>query len=278
MLSKEYRLFGGTIEIAADIDESMAEEYLDMTYAEGKRLQKIFDFYDPKSELSKLNVLRRLKASDDLLKVIQKAIHYAKSTNGEYDITLGKNILLRKQGKELLKLGCSYKDIKIEGNLIELLHDDILVDLGSIAKGYIADKIIEYMQYLGIVSGRINARGEIRIYGAMHTVEVQHPRDKNKIIDTIKINNMAVATSGDYNQYHGGYENSHILGQKDFISVTVLADTLFEADAATTALFVLRTDVSKYLKQNKLKALIIDKELKKHYYNGFEEWKEKQYC
>ena len=66
----------------------------------GLRLQKIFNFYDSESELSILNAKRRLEVSDDLLKVIKKAIKFSLLTNGRYDISLGKNMLERKTGKD----------------------------------------------------------------------------------------------------------------------------------------------------------------------------------
>ena len=146
----EKELVGDKITISLyDIDPVLAEPLLEETYKEAKRLEKIFNFYDKGSELSLLNKRRKLKVSNELLEVISKALIYSKLTSGDYDISLGKNFIERKSNKNLTKLSCSYKNIIIDGNEISLNHEDVLIDLGSIAKGYIVDKIIEFLKKRG---------------------------------------------------------------------------------------------------------------------------------
>lgn len=271
---KSFPLLGGKVSLVIyDVDEIMLGGIFDDIFIEGLRLQKIFNFYDENSELSRLNALRKMAVSPELLEVMHRAFAYAEITEGKYDVSMGKNILRRKKGQELVKLGCSYKDIIIRGNVVELAHPDVLIDLGSIAKGYIADKMIEYMKILGLESGFIDARGEMRIYGhGIETVTVQHPRRKEKYLHNILFENMSIATSGDYKQYCDSYDKCHIVGSRDVISVTVVADNLMDADAAATCLFVIGFEnIAKFMSQNKsLKAFVIDKSLKEYFYNGFE--------
>jgi thiamine biosynthesis lipoprotein len=272
----EKDLFGGKISIAlSDVDEKLGNEILEDAYKEALKLQKIFNFYDKESELSKLNQKRELKVSEHLFNVISMALELSRKTEGQYDITLGKNILERKSSQQIKKHSGSYTDIMLKKDqTIILKHPDILIDLGSIAKGYIADQVAEFIKLNGIENGMIDARGDIVFFGDdKNIIEIQHPRDKYKSVCTIKLQNESVATSGDYQQFYGDYSNSHILNKKDVISVTIVAPTLVEADAYATALFVCTDEQRKMLlEENKnIKVLLINEQLDLKMYNGFDE-------
>jgi thiamine biosynthesis lipoprotein len=273
----EKELFGKSmlIELYSDeyMDEFVTADIVDGAYAEALRLQKIFNIYDASSELSVLNRKRKLSVSRELHKVLMDALKLCKQTDGMYDISLGKNMLQRKAGKELSKISCSYMGIMVDGSDIKLMHPDILIDLGSIAKGYITDRIVEYLQYHGIMNGMIDSRGDIRFFGeSVRDVGIQHPRIKSDIIKTIRLKDESVATSGDYNQYSKTFKKSHILNSKDVISATVVAKRLELADGLATALFVCDSDARKQLLKEypDVMALTIDKDFNIEMYNGFE--------
>ena len=153
----------------------------------------------------------------------------------------------------------------------------VLVDLGSIAKGFIADRMAEQLRSDGVVSGLVDARGDIRVFGRPQIINVQHPRKKGRAILAVKIKNSGIATSGDYSQYQKTYSRSHIINQADLISVTVVAPTLMEADAYATAIFVSgRAERQRLISQNRrIKVLTIDNKLQLRKYNGFAKLVEK---
>ena len=267
-------LFGDKINLLIyNLNKEKAEKIFRQFYSEALRLEKIFNFFDKDSELSKLNKKRKLKISQDLLNVINKALSFSELTKGKYDITLGKRILKRKNYEEDIKLESSYRDVKIKGNEVNLVHSDILIDLGSIAKGYITDKLGKFLISKGIKEFVIDSRGDILFSGEyFHTFGVQHPRDREKNITSIKIKNQAAATSGDYNQFDKNFSKSHILNSKEIISATVIAPTLEEADVYATALFVAEEKERKNLIENNknIKVLLIKENLKPIMYNNFE--------
>jgi thiamine biosynthesis lipoprotein len=277
----EKKLFGKEIEIIVSgdkEDEKKIEKAVESAYEEGLRLQKIFNFYDDESELSRLNKNRKINASQELLEIIVKAEVMRELTNGKYDVTLGRIIKERKEGKQIknniLTNNLDSGSLKIKGNNIFLEKENVLVDLGSIAKGFITDRMGEVLKSKGVKEFVIDSRGDILYCGSRkHVVEVQHPREKAKILCRLLLSNEAVATSGDYNQYYGKFENSHIINSKDLISVTVVAKTLEEADLFATALFVSDEKTRKILlEENRdIKALTVGKDLKKTMYNGFGE-------
>ncbi|MBI5073074.1 FAD:protein FMN transferase [Candidatus Woesearchaeota archaeon] len=268
-------LFGAEIFISVyDLQEEKARQILDEAYLEALRLEKIFNFYDPNSELSILNAQRKKQVSKELLEVLKKAVAFSKATNGEYDISLGKNFSRRKNKEHLLPIHCSYKDIEIKEREVMLNNSDVLIDLGSIAKGYIADKVIEFLEKNGVRECFVDARGDMRVLGDYaHAIEVQHPRNAEEKVCTIQLRNNAVATSGDYRQYDGNFSKSHILNQKEIASLTVIAPTLADADVYATALFVCgEKEREKLMEKNKeIGVLIIQKNGQMQKYNGFEE-------
>jgi thiamine biosynthesis lipoprotein len=270
MVTKSYKLLGSDVKFFVDADELISVPIMDEAYELSLRLQKIFNIYDESSEISMLNKQRHLSVSDELLEVLLAALRLCELSDGEYDISLGRMFLQRKHGEELDGRRCSYKDISVSGNYVRLLNDDVLVDLGSIAKGYIAERISKFFVDKGIESGYVDARGDIKVFGDSREVGVQHPRNDGLLL-TLKMMDKGVATSGDYRQYHDVYSKSHILNQKDIISATVVADSLMNADAYATILMVCDKDMRESLiGRSGLPAMTIDKNLSVTYYNGFE--------
>ncbi len=259
------KLFGAFIEITLyDIAKKEADQMLKKAYKEALRLEKIFNIYDSSSELSKLNKLKKKKVSKELLEVIKKALVFCKKTNGKYDISCGEEFLARKKGLSVPQKKCSYQDIKITKDTVTIKNSESTIDLGSIAKGYITDKIKDFLIKKGAKSGVINSRGDIVLFGNSTTnVKIRHPRDSNKTIGSINIKNTSVATSGDYTQYHKSFENSHIINQNKFISVTVIAKKLADADLYATVFMICSDKLRKeIIKQSKgVKFLGIKKDL-----------------
>ncbi len=271
-----FSLLGGDVEIVLyDVDTSISEDCFEEIYQEGLRLQKIFNFFDPKSELSLLNKKRTLCVSEELLYVIKIALRYCTETNGLYDITKGVEIRDRKEGNSIKPVSCTYKDIKISKNQIILLHPEVCIDLGSIAKGFIVDKLIEFIKLKGVESAFIDARGDMRIFGKhIEVVGVQHPRKKKNASFPIVLENKAIATSGDYNQFYGNKNKCHIIGKNNLVSVTVIADTLMEADVLATCIFLLGENEAKpFLSQRKsVYAFIFNENLEESSINGFKKY------
>ena len=140
-----------------------------------------------------------------------------------------------------------------------------MIDLGSIAKGYIVDRMIEKMKEMGVMAGMIDARGDIRSFGKDEEILVKNPR-KEGFVKKFKIRDKAVATSGDYMQYSGSYEKSHLVNKNGVIAATVVANNLMEADLFATLLCVYDKRNS-LIKDKEMKALAIDNDLNISYYN-----------
>ncbi len=272
-LSFKKKLFGNFIEIKIYNYENLKKTQiiLDDLYVEALRLQKIFNFYDEESELSHLNEKRRMKVSKDLIIVLKEAIKFSKLTHGKYDVTLGEIFDRRKKGKRIIKQNCSYEDIKIKGNEVELLNPLVRIDLGSIAKGYITDRLADFLEVRGLKEFLIDSRGDIIVHGnSEHVLGIQNPRGKNSLFN-IKLRNKSIATSGDYNQYYGSCKKSHIINSKEIISITVMGNSLALCDVLATAMFVSSEEERKKImsKYGNYSIFLIKSDLNEEFYNKF---------
>lgn len=268
--SMNFPLFGAVAVFHSDEDSEIVKDVLLDAHVYAKHLEKIFNFYDPDSELSELNKTRHMRVSDHMLAVLECALEFCKTTAGEYDITHGKRFIARKSGlKSVPDVHCSYKDVLIKDHSVTLTHEDVLLDLGSIAKGYITDMVVEYLLNAGIESGYIDSRGDIRLFGSQRSVGIAHPR-KDAVITTIALRDSGIATSGDYRQYAQDFEHSHVLNQKGIISATVIAPSLMLADALASVLMV---GDPKTIEDSGYMAMSVDKDLNIRYFNGFEKLK-----
>jgi thiamine biosynthesis lipoprotein len=124
--------------------------------------------------------------------------------------------------------------------------------VGAIAKGYAVDIAMGAMQKLGATAGMVDLGGNVRCFGPGPAggnwyIGLRDPRHTEKTLIKLRLNEMAVATSGDYERYAvvDGQPQSHILNPKtsesvkELASVTIIAPTAMQADALSTAVSVL---------------------------------------
>ena len=231
-------------------------------------------------------------------------IAYEKS-EGTFDITLGRlTKLWRKARKEKIfpddnavkeKLALTgFKKIRIDTatHEVQLLQPGMQLDLGGIAQGYIAQRVIDFLKTKNIVDALVDVSGDIVTMGAPPntngwTVGVNAPGKTDELQkQNLLISNKAVTTSGDVYQYmeHDGKRYSHIVdprtgyGITSQKNVTVIASDGTTADWLTKACSILPTRKAKKLAHS-LQAEVLIGEIKKgnpvfHATKGFERyWK-----
>ena len=125
------------------------------------------------------------------------------------------------------------------------------LDLGSIAKGYGVDRAVGALRRAAIEHAVVVAGGDLYALGTSPSgdpwsVGIQSPTDERAIVGTLELSDRAVATSGTYRQFfrYRGHKFHHIMDPStaqprmtEMQSLTVTADSVMHADAATTALF-----------------------------------------
>jgi len=210
-------------------------------------------------------------------------------SDGTFDITLGPITKLwrnarkekifpgDKMVKEKLAL-TGFKKIKIDTGThgIQLLQPGMQLDLGGIAQGYIAQRVIDFLKTEGIVNALVDVSGDIVTMGAPTntngwTVGVNFPEKTDELLNKkLLITNKAVTTSGDVYQYleHDGKRYSHIVdprtgyGITSQKNVTVIANDGATADWLTKPCSILSARKAKKLAHS-LQAEVLIAEIKK---------------
>lgn len=155
---------------------------------------------------------------------------------------------------------CDAGDVKIDrdGGTVYLADAEMSLDLGAIAKGWVADVIKDRLVDLGkngyivSVGGTVVSVGE-KPNGADFVAGVENPdveTDGVSVVARFELDGDAVATSGSYQRYYefNGVRYHHIIDsdtlypKNEFLSVTVRADSAALADALSTALFNMSFD------------------------------------
>lgn len=145
-------------------------------------------------------------------------------------------------------------------------HDaDARLDLGSVAKGYGVDRAAAALRRFGIEKAIVVAGGDVYALGTgpddePWTVGIQSPTDEREIAGVLRLADRAVATSGTYRQFfrYRGHKYHHIMDPATarprdtaMQSLSIIADSVMHADAATTALFGLgAAEIERQLARN----------------------------
>ena len=260
----------GHIKIIAD-NETHAINAMQSARAELNRLDKLISTYRQDSELSKINkvaAIKPVKVSNETFKLLKLSIKFSKLSNGNFDITITplinlwkklakENRLPTKKEIEQAKKYVGYDKIILDdkSQTVRLKTKGTLLNVNAIAKGYIIDYMINATKKIpGVKAALIEIGGEIRAFGKDWIIGIENPfeaTEKGNPLQAvkwkIKINNQAVATSGNYRRYVTikGKQYSHIINPHTAMSadkipsVTIIAPTTANADALATAVSVL---------------------------------------
>lgn len=235
--------------------------------------------YIKDSELSKFNqntqINTPIEISHDFAKVLEEAIRLNKLTDGALDVTVGPVVNLwgfgpekrpeRQPTTEQLAerqswVGIDKITLDTTGKTPTLSKavPQVYIDLSSIAKGFGVDQVAEKLEQLNAQNYMVEIGGEIRakgqnIEGKPWQIAIEKPSmtGERAVENVIGLNNMAMATSGDYRIYfeENGKRFAHEIDPKTgypiqhhLASITVLAPTSMTADGLSTGLFVLGED------------------------------------
>ena len=243
-------------------DEILGET-INMCRALEKKLSKTIDT----SDVSLINNSKGepVQVSEETIELINLSKKYYTLSNGSFDITIAplsekwnfKNKDVKPLSDEEIQHLLPYVGmdfIEIDGNTVRKTNPNSQIDLGGIAKGYIADKTAEYLKSKGVTSALINFGGNIvtignKPEGQPFKIGIQKPfSEANDIIGFINLENGTVVTSGSYERYfeYEGKKYHHILDPKTgkpaesgVTSVTIQCENSADADAISTACFVL---------------------------------------
>ena len=234
--------------------------------------------------------------SEDLAALLSEGLDITKESDGAFDIAIAPLTSLWDFTAEdpevpddaaiqkALPL-CSSDGVTIDGQDITLPSDDIQFDVGAIAKGYIADRLKDFLIKKGVKSAIINLGGNVLCIGSKpdgtpFKIGIQKPfADRNETEAVMDITGKSVVSSGIYERCfkQDGKLYHHILNPQTgypydngLISVTIISDQSVDGDALSTTCFALGLeDGLKFAEKKGVQAVFITEDYELHYTDGF---------
>lgn len=193
------------IDPALACDQSLLSQAVDAAFKEVQSVHTAMSFQDPQSELSMVNRLaaeRRVQLSPPLHRVLRAALALAKASDGAFDPTVAAALVrsghLPAPNDESAVGTASWRDVVLSSGGMVRFTRPLWLDLGGIAKGYAIDRAIDCLRRAGIRAATVNAGGDLRSFGHLHTVSVRDPALPGRSIPLLQARNLAVATSAGY--------------------------------------------------------------------------------
>ena len=238
--------------------------------------EKLFSRTLPESDVYRINHSngKPVKVDPQTLLLIKEALTYCDMTEGAVDITIApvkelwdfsgsENPLL--PDEVFLTNALSHVDYHCitydeEALTVTLTDQDAQIDLGFIAKGYIADRIKDYLISAGVKSAIIDLGGNVLAIGekpdgTAFSIGIQTPFE-DSVITVLSTRDSSVVTAGVYERCFtiDGVLYHHILDTKtgypvsnELLSVTILSDSSMEGDALSTTCLILGSEKAKNL-------------------------------
>jgi len=254
--------------VSITIYDGEYENILDKAFEKVEEVENLVSINKENTEISELNKnagIEKVKLSDISYDILKKGLEYSKLSNGSYDITIGPLVKLWNIGFEDAKVPSQdeinevidtidYNNIEINDSTKEvfLTKKGMEIDLGSIAKGYIADEIANILKQEGVNRAIIDLGGNIYALGSKSSnsnwkIGIQNPfNDRGEVVGGIEVSDKTVVTSGIYERFieENGVKYHHILNPKtgypyetDIAGVSIITDKSIDADALSTLTF-----------------------------------------
>lgn len=257
-----------SITIYDDSKENILDECMEMA----KHYEDLFSISIPTSDIARINSAcgEPVLVDSETILLLEEAIYYATLSDGIVDPTIGTLSFLWKdalenstpptdtQVKDALS-HVNYENIIIDGSYVTLKDSKSQLDLGFIAKGYIADRIKEYLVSENISSGIINLGGNVLTIGSKpdntnYNIGLQQPyATMGTYAKVASVTDKSVVSSGVYERYfeYNSVKYHHIMDtstgyptDSDLLSATVISDSSVMGDALSTICLSLGSEKS----------------------------------
>lgn len=249
-------------------DPAQAHAAIDKAVEALRFVDNTMSRFKPSSDIGRANLRAAyapVTVCGETMDVLNESLRWADSSSGVFDPCLGSAITLWDVAhrhepptqREISRLASRqlFRQLEVSSSRSDAtvrFHDpDVRVDLGGIAKGYAVDRAVAALRENGVEHALVGAGGDIYALGRSPSNEpwqvgIQSPDNANELAGTLSLENAAVATSGDYQQFfvHGNRRYHHLLDPQTGApkvtpvrSVSVIADTCMAADAGATVAF-----------------------------------------
>lgn len=268
--SRGLNLMGNRFEFSVVAEDGVwAQDRIGEAIDEVSRIEKLLTTYNESSQTNQINEkagVASVKVDREVFNLIERSLRISSLTQGAFDITYGsidkrlwnfdKNMvsLPDKQTAQAMVRLIDFRNVIIDsGNLSVFLKEKgMRIGFGGIGKGYAADRARNVMQNAGVKSGIVNAAGDLTVWGRQPndeawTIGIADPDKKELPFGSLKLTNISVATSGNYEKYAiiDGIKYSHTINPKTgypvrgIKSATIICPSAEFADAMATPVMVM---------------------------------------
>lgn len=255
-----------SIKIYASNDKELLQEAFEKIALFESELSR----YDSESAVSQINEAAGKSpvfVPHDTREVVSTALEYAKRSSGRFDPTVGPLVEIWGIGGDnprvppeeeiaavLPLIDYNSLQLNTETSEVFLQNPGMILDLGGIAKGWIADSVIDYLLQEGAQHILINLGGNVRASGGKpgdtpFRIGIQDPfESRGNYLGIFTIKKGSIVSSGVYERYFDadGIRYHHILDTKsgypvsnNLVAVTVFSEYSVDGDALSTSLFTM---------------------------------------
>lgn len=284
--------------ITITLYDSSAQKQLDECFSLADKYEKLLSATVKGSDIWNINHAdgKPVEVSDETAFLLKKAISYSRLSDGAFDITIGKlsslwdfksdeHVIPSQKSIDSALKTVGYENIQIEGNTVTLKNPDTQIDLGGIAKGYIADQMKSRLNEQDIYEGVINLGGNVltigkKSSGETYKIGIQKPFDTSgSSIASVEITDESLVSSGVYERYFelNKKRYHHILNpatgypyDNGLLGVTIITSSSADADALSTTCFALGLEDGMKLIENmkNTEAIFITEDYELHKSSG----------
>ena len=251
-------------------DAACARGAFDKSTAEIQRIEDVMTTWKPETAISKVNAAAgksKVAVDPETFAVVKEALHTSEISSGTFDITFESLHGLWKFDQDLdphpptaaqvkAKLPLvGYKHVHLDDAAQTIYIDQVgtKISLGGIAKGYAVDKGAKILSDAGLDAFYVQAGGDLfakgkKPDGSAWQAGIRDPRGPDgSYFAMIDLSDHAFSTAGDYERSYiaDGKRYHHIIDPRTGYpatasrSVTIFADSAYQADAIDDAVFIL---------------------------------------
>ena len=267
-------------------DRADGEAAINAVMSEMHRIDHAMSPHKPESELSRINrhaATVPVKLSDEMARLVSRALDFSKLSGGAFDITyagVGNLYDYRERikpsdaaiARAVEAVGYQNLILDTAARTLRFAREGVRIDLGGFAKGHAVDNSVAILARRGIKNAIVSAGGDSRVMGDHRgrpwTIAIRDPRRPGEVVAVLPLEDTAISTSGDYERYfeQDGVRCHHVLDPKtgkspsSVHSVTILAADGLTTEGLSKSVFVLGVEKGMRLieSQEGVDAVVID--------------------
>ena len=291
MMTHLFYAFNTVVTLQAYDEPARCAAAFDAARAECRTFERRLSRTLPHSDIARLNAAagEAVAVHPDTAELLQEALRYCADSEGRFDITMGTAVRLwnfhkgtipsrtdldealahvdwrmidvwsendeAREGTRPCESGpaTSARRLSEQRWFARIRDPKAAVDLGGIAKGWIADRLAELMSAHGLSSFIVNLGGNVMAHGSKPDgspwrIGLQDPRRKDGIVGAVAVRDASAVTSGVYERCfeRDGRVYHHILDpatgfpvRTDAAGATVVARRSIDAEGYSTTLVAL---------------------------------------